>query len=217
MLWLFSRSSIKPVQTYTTTKSLQKTFVCSVFFASIIFFSEITTGHPLSTEPKTWNHDKAAMSSLLRQKLAKLGKATPLFYNNLPTQWALSLDESTGGAGWWCWGGWRVGAAGENRARGWQCCSECVIVCVFGVEQEGTGEGQSKGLCVRHFECILSYTVHGSPRVQTEQVIYFVDIMNVGFVFMSGRTRMFSLVSPHRGRAARFYFGHMETMGLINL
>lgn len=46
------------------------------------------------------------MSSLPRRKLStrQPGTATPLFYNNLPTQWALSLDERTGGAGWRCWG-----------------------------------------------------------------------------------------------------------------
>lgn len=96
--------------------------------------------------------------------------------------------------------------------------SAALSVCHFlEWSREGTAEGQSQGLCVRHFECRLCYTVHGSPGVQRERVIYFVDIMNVGFVFGSSRTRMFSLMSPHTGQALRFYFGHIETMGLITL
>lgn len=71
------------------------------------------------------------MSSLPRRKLStrQPGTATPLSYNNLPTQWALSSNERAGGAGWWCRGGWMVGAGGENRTGGWQCCSELVSFC----------------------------------------------------------------------------------------
>ena len=80
----------------------------------------------------------------------------------------------------------------------------------FGVEREGTAEGQSKGLCVAHFDCRLCYTVHGSPRVQRERVIYFVNIMNVGFVFGQSRTRMFSLIPPHgpKGRLLFWTYGN---------
>lgn len=164
-----------------------------------------------------WTHNKAAMFSLPRRKLStrQPGTATPLFYNNLRRQWALSSDERTGGVAALGGGDEGLELGGENRTRGWQCCSECVSF--FGAEREGAAEGQSKGLCVWHFECRLCYTVHGSPRVQRDRVIYFVDIMNVGFVFGSSRTRMFSLIPPHRGWAVGFYFGHMETMGLITL
>lgn len=137
------------------------------------------------------------------------------FTTNYPHNGHFLWMKGQAGLGGGVGGGLRVGVGGENRTWGWQCCSECVSF--FGVEQEGTAEGQSKGLCVRHFECRLCYTVHGSPRVQRERVIYFVDIMNVGFVFRSSRTRMFSLISPHRGWEVGFYFGHMETMGLITL
>lgn len=157
------------------------------------------------------------MSSLLRRKLStrQPGTATPLFYNNLPTQWALSLDERTGGAGWRCWGSEGLGL-GVRTGQGED--SAALSVCHF-LESSGRAplRRQSKGLCVRHFECRLCYTVHGSPGVQRERVIYFVDIMNVWFVFGSSRTRMFSLISPHRGRAVGFYFGRMETMGSITL
>ena len=53
-----------------------------------------------------WSHNEAAMSSLPRQKLSACqpGTATPLSYNNLPTQWALSLDKRTGGAARRCGG-----------------------------------------------------------------------------------------------------------------
>lgn len=65
--------------------------------------------------------------------------AAALISNNLQTQWALSLDERAGGAGWQRWGGVGggvgFGLVGENRTRGWQCCSECVSF--FGVEQGG--------------------------------------------------------------------------------
>lgn len=179
-------------------------------------------GHPLSTEPKSLKSQQGSdvLSSETETQHPPTGHSyTPLLQQSTHTMGTFFGWKDRRGWVAVLGGGWRVGVwgwvGGENRTRGWQCCSECVSF--FGVEQEGTAEGQSRGLCVRHFECRLCYTVHGSPRVQRERVIYFVDIMNVGFVFGSSRTRMFSLISPHRGWEVGFYFGHMETMGSITL
>lgn len=77
---------------------------------------------------------------------------------------------------------------------------------LFVEEGEGTSEAHSAGLCVQHFECILCYTVHGSPRVQRQRVIHFVDVMNVGFVFgMEQNTDVFSYFSARGPRGGLFF------------
>lgn len=45
-------------------------------------------------------------------------------------------------------------------------------------------------------------------------LIYFVDIMNVGFVFGSSRTRMFSLISPHRELSGGLLFWSYGNRGI---
>lgn len=102
---------------------------------------------------------------------------------------------------------------GVRTGQGDDSAALSVWMSFFGVEREGTAEGQSKGLCVPHFDCRLCYTVHGSPRVQRERVIYFVNIMNVGFVFGQSRTRMFSLISPH-GPKGGLLFWTYENHGI---
>lgn len=77
---------------------------------------------------------------------------------------------------------------------------------LFGVEQKGTAVGQSRGLYVPYFEFRLCYTVHGSPGVQRERLIYLEEVMNDVFVFVIVHKRMFMLLSPKGAEGWNYVF-----------
>lgn len=142
-------------------------------------------GHPLSTDPKSLKSQQGSdvLSSETETQHPPTGHSyTPLLQQSTHTMG--TFFEWKGRRGWvvvsggmngWGWG-W-------EQDRGMTVLLWVSVSFFFVVEREGIAEGQSKGLCVWRFECRLCYTVHGSPRVQRERVIYFVDIMNVGVCF----------------------------------
>lgn len=150
----------------------------------VIFITPI--GHPLSTDPKSlksWQGSDVLSSETETQYPPTGHSYTPLLQQSTHTMG--TFFGWKGRRGWVVVpGGWMVGAGGwEQDRRMTVLLWVRVIFFFFGVEWEDTAEGQSQGLCVQRFECRLCYTVHGSPRVQRERVIYFVDIMNVGVCF----------------------------------
>lgn len=167
-----------------------------------------------------WSHNEAAMSSLLRQKLSarQPGTATPLSYNNLPTQWALSSDERTGGAGWRC------GGRGEEWLRlrvrtGQGDDSAALSLSIFFGSGAGGHHWETEQKSMRP-TLWMQIVLHCTRLPQSSEGAghLFCEYYECQGLFSgSSRTRMFSLSPPHRGRTAGFYFVHMETVGLITL
>ena len=154
------------------------------------------------------------MSPLPRRKLSthRPGTATPFFYDNPSPQWALSSDERAGRAGWRCRrddDGLRWGAVGENRTRGWQCCSVCHFL-----ESSGRAPLRDRARPVRPtlWMRIMLHCkrLHRSSEGAGSFILWILWMSGFGF-WVKAERRCFCLFLH------TVYFGRMETVGLIGL
>lgn len=150
--------------------SLSKKGALSFSLNNTVFSETALMAHLLSTEPKRLKsqHASDVLSTETETQHPPSGHSyTLLLQQSIPTmgtffRWkgrqgrvAVSEGRRLGLGGLWV----RTGQGDDNA-----------VLCVtFWSGVEGHHWGTERGLCVRHFECRLCYTVNGSTGVQRER------------------------------------------------